>query len=72
MRKNRFRTDFAETIFLAKYAQGPADTWDNLCDRLVNDVCGDRSLTAKPTTYPLMSKDEQGQLVQYMKEMKEQ
>ena len=68
----RFRTKFAEDIFRSKYSQGPDDSWPNLCRRLVNDVCGDRSLTAKPTTYPLMSKDEQGQLVQYMKEMKEQ
>lgn len=65
-----FKTTFAEDIFRAKYAQGPSDTWPNLCRRLVNDVCGDRSLCAKPTTYSLMSKADQDQLVQYMIEMK--
>jgi len=66
----RFRTKFAEDIFRSKYSQGPDDSWPNLCRRLVNDVCGDRSLTAKPTTYSLMSKADQDQLVQYMIEMK--
>lgn len=70
MKTQRFKTPFAETIFRQKYAQGPNDTWDNLCDRLINDVCGDRSLCAKPNTSPLMSTDEQKQLAQYMKEMK--
>lgn len=66
----RFKTKFAEDIFRSKYSQGPDDSWPNLCRRLVNDVCGDRSLTAKPTTYSLMSKADQDQLVQYMIEMK--
>ena len=65
-----FRTKFAEDIFRSKYSQGPDDSWPNLCRRLVNDVCGDRSLTSKPTTYSLMSKADQDQLVQYMIEMK--
>jgi ribonucleoside-diphosphate reductase alpha chain len=67
---NRFKTSFAESIFRNKYAQGPEDSWDNLCERLVNDVCGDRSLCAKPNEAPLMSKDDQKQLVEYIKTMK--
>lgn len=62
----RFKTEFAENIFRAKYAQGPEDSWDNLCERLVEDVCGTRwGLQPK-----LMSDDERKQLTQYMKEMK--
>lgn len=70
MKTQRFKTQFAETIFRQKYAQGPNDSWDNLCDRLINDVCGDRSMCCKPNTSPLMSLDDQKQLAQYMKEMK--
>lgn len=66
----RFKTIFAENIFRQKYAQGPSDTWDALADRLVNDVCGDRSLCAKPNTSPLMSKEDQAQLAEYIKTMK--
>lgn len=66
----KFRTDFARDIFRHKYAQGPDDSWPNLCRRLVSDVCGDRSLTVKPLTHPLMSKDDQAQLIQYMIDMK--
>ena len=46
------------------------ETWDELCETLVNDVCGDRSRCAKPNTDPLMSKEDQAQLVEYMKDMK--
>ncbi len=63
MQKNRFKTSFSENIFRNKYAQGPNDTWDALCERLVADVCND-------VDRPLMSKDEQKQLCEYMKEMK--
>jgi ribonucleoside-diphosphate reductase alpha chain len=66
----RFKTEFAHDIFHSRYAQGQNDTWDALSERLVNDVCGDRSLSAKPTTSELMSKADQAQLVQYIKEMK--
>jgi ribonucleoside-diphosphate reductase alpha chain len=62
----RFRNSFAENIFRFKYAQGPGDTWDKLCERLVDDVCG----TAKGTLAPLMSKEDRQQLTQYMKDMK--
>lgn len=63
---NRFRNSFGENIFRHKYAQGPADTWDKLAERLVEDVCGTRN----GTTGALMSKDDMKQLVEYIKEMK--
>ena len=66
----KFKTPLAETTFRSKYAQGADDTWPNLCRRLVNDVCGDRSLCAKPNTSPIMSSDDQKQLTQYMIDMK--
>jgi ribonucleoside-diphosphate reductase alpha chain len=64
--KSRFRNSFGENIFRYKYAQGPGDTWDKLADRLVEDVCG----TRWGTTQALMSKEEQKQLAEYIKEMK--
>ncbi len=63
---NRFKTTFAENIFKYKYAQGPEDTWDNLADRLVEDVCGSRWGTERP----LMGADDMRQLAQYIKEQK--
>jgi ribonucleoside-diphosphate reductase alpha chain len=63
---NRFKTSFAETIFRQKYANGTNDTWDALCDRLVEDVCG----TRWGTLPALMSDGDMKQLAQYMKEMK--
>jgi ribonucleoside-diphosphate reductase alpha chain len=63
---NRFKTPFAETIFRQKYAQGTNDSWDALCDRLVEDVCG----TRWGTLPALMSDGDRKQLSQYMKEMK--
>ena len=66
MEVQRFKNSFAETIFRQKYAQGPGDTWDALTDRMVDAVCG----TVGGTTSALMSKDDQQQLAQYIKEMK--
>lgn len=63
---NRFKNSFAENVFNLKYRQGPNDTWDALCERLVEDVCGTRWGTERP----LMSQSDRDQLVQYMKEMK--
>ena len=63
---NRFKNSFAENVFNLKYRQGPSDTWDALCERLVEDVCGTRWGTERP----LMSQSDRDQLVQYMKEMK--
>ncbi len=66
MEIKRFKTSFAENIFRFKYAQGPADTWDALADRLVEDVCGSRWGTDRP----LLSAGDCGQLAQYIKEFK--
>jgi ribonucleoside-diphosphate reductase alpha chain len=63
---NRFKSSFARNTFFNKYAQGANDTWDALCDRLVDDVCGTRGGTLNP----LMGEDERRQLAQFMKEMK--
>lgn len=62
---NRFKTEFANTIFRQKYAQGPNDTWDALAERLVEDVCG----TRWGTEPALMSSEERCQLVEYIKTM---
>ena len=42
MTQSEFRTPFGERIFRQKYAQGPGDTWKQLAERLVEDVCGTR------------------------------
>ena len=61
-----FKTSFAANIFRFKYAQNPSDTWDQLADRLVEDVCG----TRWGTSNKLMADDDRKQLAQYIKEMK--
>jgi ribonucleoside-diphosphate reductase alpha chain len=62
----RFKTPFAETIFRSKYAQGPNDSWDALAERLVDDVCGSR----RGTLPHLMSKDDQRELTEHIKNMR--
>jgi len=64
--QKEFRNTFGENIFRYKYAQGPGDTWTKLSERLVDDVCGTRGGTQQP----LMSKEDQKQLLEYMKDMK--
>ena len=66
MEKQRFKNSFAANIFRLKYAQSPSDSWDNLAERLVEDVCGSRWGTDRA----LMSKDDQQQLCNYIKEQK--
>ena len=66
MQHSRFKNSFSENIFRNKYAQGPTDTWDNLADRLVEDVCGSRWGKDRP----LMSDSDRAQLAEYIKEMK--
>ena len=63
---SEFRNSFAANVFRFKYAQGPGDTWEKLADRLVEDVCGSRWGTLSP----LLSKEDQRQLAQYIKEFK--
>lgn len=66
MEVNRFKNSFAEDIFKRKYAQGPADSWDALAERLVEDVCG----TRWGTEIQLMSEADRKQLEIYIKQMK--
>jgi ribonucleoside-diphosphate reductase alpha chain len=66
MNKTEFRSQLGENVFRFKYANGPADTWDQCAERIVEDVCGTRWGTAQA----LMSKDDRDQLAQYIKEFK--
>ena len=66
MQRQYFTNSFSETIFKNKYANGPNDTWGNLAERVVDDVCGTR--TNKIT--PFLSKEDQQQLIEYIKEFK--
>ena len=61
-----FRSNLAENIFRFKYAQGPNDTWANLSERLVEDVCGTRG----GTTHPIMTKEGRKQLAEYIRTFK--
>lgn len=54
-----FRSKFSEDIFRQKYAHEGAETWDELCQTLVQDVCSE-----------YMTKDACEQLIRYMQEMK--
>lgn len=54
-----FRSKFSEDIFRQKYAHEGAETWDELCQTLVQDVCSD-----------YMTKDACDQLTRYMRDMK--
>lgn len=64
MIQERFKTSFARNIFKQKYAQGVNDTWDALCDRLVDDVCGTRGGKA----VALMSDGDRKELAEMMKQ----
>ena len=55
----QFRSKFAEDIFNQKYRHEGAETWNELCVTLVEDVVQDK-----------MSKDEKGRLIKYMQELK--
>ena len=58
-RNPQFRSSFAESIFHGKYAHEGCETWDELATTLVSEVCRD-----------FLTKDEVGQLTQYVREMK--
>jgi ribonucleoside-diphosphate reductase alpha chain len=66
MQKQRFKTEFAETIFRNKYAQGPNDSWDALAERIVEDVCGSRWGSQSA----LMSANDRRELAEHIKEMR--
>lgn len=61
-----FKNTFAKNIWRAKYAQGVSDTWGHMAERLVDDVCGTRN----GKTQAILSKDDRGQLIEYIKDMK--
>lgn len=63
---SEFRSGLGENVFRFKYAQGPADTWAVLSERLVDDVCGTRGGKDRA----LMSDGDRKQLTQYIKEFK--
>lgn len=54
-----FRSAFSETIFNNKYRHPKAETWDELADTLVADVCA-----------PFMNLGDMQQLAQYIADMK--
>ncbi len=54
-----FRSSFSETIFKQKYAHEGAETWNELCVTLVEDVCQDK-----------MDKGSKDALTRFMQEMK--
>lgn len=54
-----FRDEFGASIFAAKYAMHPGETWAQRVDHIVNDVCGG-----------LMAAEEMTQLAEYMREFK--
>lgn len=54
-----FRNKFSEDIFYQKYSHEGAETWAELAETLVEDVCGDN-----------FTPDESTQLVQYIRELK--
>lgn len=59
MQKGTFRTKFSEDIFNHKYRHEGAETWQELADTLVEDVCRDK-----------MIKSDKQQLKKYITEMK--
>jgi ribonucleoside-diphosphate reductase alpha chain len=66
MLKTKFRSQLGENVFRFKYAQGLDDSWDACSERIVEDVCG----TRWGTQQALMSRDEQDQLAEYIKQFK--
>lgn len=74
-----FRSKFSEDIFNQKYRHTGAETWEQLAETLVKDVngtLGNVVLTDMTTQYTYdtkkghLTKDEEKQLIQYIKELK--
>lgn len=63
---SQFRNTFAQTIFNAKYAKFPGETWAQRAHDIVEDVCGSRWGKASP----LMSREDLKQLEQFIIEGK--
>lgn len=66
MNKKRFRTELAVNIFRQKYSQGTNDSWDNLVERMIDQICGAKY----GFTHAILSTSEMEQLKEYIKEMK--
>jgi ribonucleoside-diphosphate reductase alpha chain len=66
LNKKRFRTELAVNIFRQKYSQGTNDSWDNLVERMIDQICGAKY----GFTHAILSTSEMEQLKEYIKEMK--
>ena len=66
MQREYFKNQFAKHIFQNKYSQGVNDDWGQLCERVVEDVCGTRWGKDRA----LMSQEDRDQLVEFMKDQK--
>ena len=66
MQREYFKNSFATNVFRLKYSQGPSDDWGQLCERLVEDVCG----TRWGTEHALMNQEDRADLVEFMKDQK--
>jgi len=62
----QFRNKFSEDIFKYKYKHEGCDTWSQLADTLVKDVCG----TLRPDEENLMDVEEQQELIKYIADFK--
>jgi ribonucleoside-diphosphate reductase alpha chain len=62
----QFRNKFSEDIFKYKYAHEGCDTWSQLADTLVKDVCG----SLRPEEENLMDVEEQQELIKYIADFK--
>ena len=65
-RKDPFKTSLAANVFKQKYALQQSQSWYEKARDIVNDVCG---VTAA-FKYPLMSKEDREQLIQFIYELK--
>ena len=62
----QFRNKFSEDIFKYKYAHEGCDTWSQLADTLVKDVCG----SLRQGEENLMDLEEQQELIKYISDLK--
>ena len=62
----QFRNKFSEDIFKYKYAHEGCDTWSQLADTLVQDVCG----SLRQDEENLMDLEEQQELIKYISDLK--
>jgi|TARA_Y100000310_G_scaffold45258_1_gene42202 ribonucleoside-diphosphate reductase alpha chain len=61
-----FKTEFGEETYVNKYQQFPGETWGDRARTVVSFVCGD--MFGKSNN--LLGKEDQGQLVRFIEEMK--